>query len=57
MTCIEFLEHKILEAVKSSGGALYQVGGAVRDKFLNLENKDVELVPAGSAELEIFNYL
>jgi tRNA nucleotidyltransferase (CCA-adding enzyme) len=44
MTTIEILEHKILEAVSANGGELYQVGGAVRDKLLGLENKDFDFL-------------
>ena len=44
MTTIELLQHKMLEVVTAHGGELYQVGGAVRDKLLNLENKDVDFL-------------
>ncbi len=44
MTTIEILEHKILEAVTANGGELYQVGGAVRDKLLGFENKDLDFL-------------
>jgi tRNA nucleotidyltransferase (CCA-adding enzyme) len=38
------IEQKILEAVITNGGELYQVGGAVRDSFLGLENKDQDFL-------------
>jgi tRNA nucleotidyltransferase (CCA-adding enzyme) len=41
---INIFEQKILEAVTSNGGELYQVGGAVRDSFLGLENKDQDFL-------------
>ncbi len=54
------IEQKILEAVITNGGELYQVGGAVRDSFLGLENKDQDFLvtnlsfPALQAALEKF---
>ncbi len=57
---INSFEQKILEAVTSNGGELYQVGGAVRDSFLGLENKDQDFLvtnlelPALQAALEQF---
>jgi tRNA nucleotidyltransferase (CCA-adding enzyme) len=38
------IEQKILEAVTTNGGELYQVGGAVRDSFLGLDNKDQDFL-------------
>ena len=34
---------KICEEVKAAGGRAFLVGGIVRDKFLNLESKDIDL--------------
>ena len=36
--CIE-----IAKLVKEAGGRVFYVGGCVRDKFLNLENKDLDI--------------
>ncbi len=38
------VEQKILEAVTTNGGELYQVGGAVRDSVLGLANKDQDFL-------------
>jgi tRNA nucleotidyltransferase (CCA-adding enzyme) len=38
------IEQKIFEAVTVNGGELYQVGGAVRDSFLGLANKDQDFL-------------
>jgi tRNA nucleotidyltransferase (CCA-adding enzyme) len=54
------IEQKILEAVTANRGELYQVGGAVRDSFLGLENKDQDFLvtnlelPVLQAALEKF---
>ena len=34
----------IAERVRDCGGRTYFVGGYVRDRFLNIENKDIERV-------------
>ena len=42
---------EIAKKIKSNGGKLYLVGGAVRDEILNIENHDRDYVVVGIDKL------
>lgn len=43
MSKINSIEYKIAQKVKDAGGRVFYVGGYVRDKLLNIENKDIDI--------------
>ena len=46
---------EIASKIKEKGGTLYLVGGALRDRFLNLENHDEDYCVCGLTEEEFIN--
>ncbi len=52
MTTIEYAE-QIARAVYKRGGSTYYVGGYVRDRLLNIENKDVDIEVHGITTEEL----
>lgn len=46
---------EIASKIKEKGGTLYLVGGAIRDRFLNLENHDEDYCVCGLTEEEFIN--
>ena len=48
---------KIAEYVKEAGGRTFYVGGFVRDRFLGIDNKDVDIEVHGIRPEALFEIL
>ena len=44
---LDILTKELRQDVKSMGGKIYQIGGAVRDEFLGKVSKDLDLIITG----------
>ena len=44
---LDILTDELRRDIKSKGGKIYQIGGAVRDEFLGKVSKDLDLIIAG----------
>ncbi len=51
------IEKEIAKLVKENGGRTFYVGGYVRDKLLNIENKDVDIEVHGISEDTLYKIL
>lgn len=51
------IEKQIAKLVKQKGGRTFYVGGYVRDKLLNIENKDVDIEIHGISEEQLIDIL
>ena len=51
------IEKQIAQLVKEKGGRTFYVGGYVRDKLLNIENKDVDIEIHGINEEQLQDIL
>lgn len=51
------IEKQIAQLVKENGGRTFYVGGYVRDKLLNIENKDVDIEIHGINEEQLIDIL
>ncbi len=51
------IEKEIAKLVKENGGRTFYVGGYVRDKLLNIENKDVDIEIHGISEDTLYKIL
>ena len=51
------IEYKIAEMVKEEGGTTYYVGGYVRDSFLGIDNKDIDIEVHGINEKKLLSVL